>query len=84
MAKTESKILSPDALPDIISSGKAETLVFFGDEDYLKTVWTERISKAVMTADGFDVFNRFSVSLSDEKSGLSSLADALFAAPMMQ
>ena len=84
MAKTESKILSPDALPDIISSGKAETLVFFGEEDYLKTVWTERISKAVMTADGFDVFNRFSVSLSDEKSGLSSLADALFAAPMMQ
>lgn len=32
MAKTESKILSPDALPDIISSGKAETLVFFGEE----------------------------------------------------
>lgn len=84
MAKTESKILSPDALSDIISSGKAETLVFFGEEDYLKTVWTERISKAVMTAEGFDVFNRFSVSLSDEKSGLSSLADALFAAPMMQ
>ena len=61
MAKNESKILSPDALADIISSGKAETLVFFGEEDYLKTVWTERIAKAVMTAEGFDVFNRFSV-----------------------
>lgn len=84
MAKNESKILSPDALADIISSGKAETLVFFGEEDYLKTVWTERIAKAVMTAEGFDVFNRFSVSFSDEKSGLSSLTDALFAAPMMQ
>lgn len=84
MAKTESKILTPDALGDIVRSGKSETLVFFGDEDYLKTVWTERIAKAVMTAEGFEIFNRFGISFSDEKSGLSSLTDALFASPMMQ
>ncbi len=84
MAKTESKILTPDALSDIVRSGKSETLVFFGEEDYLKTVWTERIAKAVMTAEGFEIFNRFGISFSDEKSGLSSLTDALFASPMMQ
>ena len=50
MAKAESKILSPDALGEIVRAGKSETLVFFGEEDYLKTVWSERIAKVVMTA----------------------------------
>lgn len=84
MAKAESKILSPDALGEIVRAGKSETLVFFGEEDYLKTVWSERIAKVVMTAEGFEIFNRFNISFSDEKSGLSSLTDALFASPMMQ
>lgn len=84
MAKAESKILAPDALGEIVRAGKSETLVFFGEEDYLKTVWSERIAKAVMTAEGFEIFNRFNISFSDEKSGLSSLTDALFASPMMQ
>ena len=83
MAKAESKILSPDALGEIVRAGKSETLVFFGEEDYLKTVWSERIAKVVMTAEGFEIFNRFNISFSDEKSGLSSLTDALFASPMM-
>ena len=61
MAKAESKILSPDALGEIVRAGKSETLVFFAEEDYLKTVWSERIAKVVMTAGciskNFDISN---------------------------
>lgn len=84
MPKPKSDILTPDALPELLSRGISGVFVFFGDEDYLKTVWLERIAKTVMSAEGFELFNRFSVSFSDEKKGLSQLADALFASPMMQ
>lgn len=84
MAKKPASVLTPDALPEIVKNGIAGAYVFFGDEDYLKTVWLDRIAKSVMTSEGFEIFNRFSVSFTDEKSGAAKLADALFASPMMQ
>lgn len=84
MAKMPKDTLTPDALPEIVKNGISGAYVFFGEEDYLKNVWLSRIEKAVMTAEGFELFNRFSVSFSDERAGASMLADALFAAPMMQ
>ena len=84
MAKMPKTILTTDVLPEIIKQGISGAYVFFGEEDYLKTVWLSRIEKAVMTAEGFELFNRFSVSFSDERAGAAALADALFAAPMMQ
>lgn len=84
MAKKPSSVLTPDALPEIVKNGISGAYVFFGDEDYLKSVWLDRIAKSVMTAEGFEIFNRFSVSFADERAGASKLADALFASPMMQ
>ena len=84
MAKAPKTFLTPDALPDIVKNGISGVYAFYGEEDYLKYVWLSRIEKAVMTAEGFELFNRFDVSFSDERVGASVLADALFAAPMMQ
>lgn len=83
MPKKASYLL-PDELTGEIKSGLCGTYVFFGEEDYLKNVWLGRFEKSVMTAEGFELFNRFPISLSDERSGTEKLADALFASPMMQ
>lgn len=77
-------VLTPEAVGAEIKSDPSGVYVFFGDEDYLKDIYLERIKKAVMTAEGFDVFNYFAVSLSDERAGCEKLADALFASPVMQ
>lgn len=84
MPKKESAIITPDALADVIKSKSGGTFVFFGDEDHLKNIWLERFAKSIMTSDGFEIFNRFSVSFSDEKAAGTQLADAVFASPMMQ
>lgn len=84
MPKNDSAVLMPDALSDVLKSHSGGAFVFFGEEDYLKSIWLGRFAKELMTAEGFELFNRFRVSFSDEKAAASMLSDAVSASPMMQ
>lgn len=82
-------ISSGDAFEKNIERGLFGAFFFFGEEDKQKYEALEKIRKSVLSAAGFEMFNRFEISFSpasplshDEL--FASLSDALDALPMMQ
>ncbi len=80
-------ILTPEALALQIKSGIGGSYLFFGDEDYLKVHYRDKIYASVME-EGLETFNYFPISFSPavqtKEDALSRLADAVVAIPMMQ
>ncbi len=84
---SKNAILTPEALSAEIEKGALGSYVFFGEEDYLKTHYRDKIYASVME-EGLEAFNYFSISFSPavqtKETALSRLADAVLAIPMMQ
>ncbi len=84
----KSAILTPEMLAASLKAGSpVGAYVFFGDEDYLKTYYRDKIYDAVME-EGLETFNYFPISFSPavqtKEIAMSRLADAVMAIPMMQ
>ena len=88
-AKTKVVTYTEEKLAAELKSSISGAFVFFGDEDYMKEHYLEKIRKKVLTAEGFETFNHFVVSFS-AASNLSAdelfarLSDAVDAFPMFQ
>ncbi len=83
----KSDILTPETLAVEIEKGASGAYVFFGEEDYLKTHYRDKIYASVME-EGLEAFNYFPISFSPavqtKEVAMSRLADAVSAVPMMQ
>lgn len=88
-AKAKPVLYTEEKLAFEIKNKISGSFVFFGDEDYMKSHYLEKIRKKVLTAEGFETFNHFIVSFSAAGS-LSAdelflrLSDAVDAIPMFQ
>lgn len=79
--------MSAETFSAAVKQGICGAFVFFGEEDYLKTVCCEKAFRAVMS-EGMDVFNFFPISFSPasgtREAAMEKLFDAVNAVPVMQ
>jgi DNA polymerase-3 subunit delta len=87
--KAKPVLYTEEKLASELKNKISGAFVFFGDEDYVKEHYLGKIRKKILTAEGFETFNHFTVSFSpvggasaDEL--FSRLADAVDAFPMFQ
>ncbi|MBQ0126227.1 MAG: hypothetical protein KBS59_07910 [Clostridiales bacterium] len=87
--KKNVQIMTADAFDRESVRGVFGAYLFFGEEDYMKERKLADIRGKIMTAEGFELFNRFEISFSgasplsrDEQ--FSALSDATDAMPMAQ